>query len=264
LSRRIEKLETSLHARLLERTTRRVSLTDAGRQFLVHAEAVMEELEMALTGMEKRDVQRKEHVTIACVPSVANHLLPTVLKEFTQSYPSVRIKIIDESAKEVLESVVSGLADFGVNFIGTQEANIDFKAIHAEHYVLVAHKDHPLAGKKTVSWKALAGEKLVSVSQSSGNRMLIDNALARVAQRPSIYYEINHIAGALGLVSAGLGVAVLPKLAVAKSNHPTLVSIALTDPVISRTLGLIFRKGYRLHPAAQVVFDLLERAVASK
>lgn len=262
LSRRIEKLETSLKTRLLERTTRRVSLTDAGRQFLAHAEVVIEELEMALHGMAERTVQRKEHVTVACVPSVANHLLPTVLKEFTQSYPAVRIKVIDESAKEVLDSVVSGLADFGVNFIGTQEADIDFKAIHTEHYVLMVQNDHRLAEQKSVSWEALAGEKLVSVSQSSGNRMLIDNALARVAQRPSIYYEINHVAGALGLVSAGLGIAVLPKLALAKSFHPTLVSIPLTDPVITRTLGLISRKGCRLHPAAQVLFDLLESAVA--
>lgn len=262
LSRRIEKLEASLQTRLLERTTRRVSLTDDGRQFLAHAEAVIEELEMAMQGMAERTVQRKEHLTVACVPSVANHLLPKVLKDFIKNHPAVRIRIIDESAREVLDSVVAGVADFGVNFIGTQEADIDFKAIHTEHYVLMVRNDHPLAAKKSIAWSTLAGEKLVSVSQSSGNRMLIDNALARVAQRPSIQYEINHVAGAISLVAAGLGIAVLPGLAMARDVHPSLVSIPLTDPDITRTLGLITRKGSRLQPVARTLFDLLERAVS--
>lgn len=262
LSRRIEKLEECLQARLLERTTRHVSLTDDGRQFLVHAEAVIEELELAMQGMAERTVQRKGHITVACVPSVANQLLPKVLKEFSKTYPAVRLRIIDESAKDVLDSVINGIADFGVNFIGTQEADIDFKAIYTEHYVLTMRNDHRLAGEQSVSWSDLAGEKLVSVSQSSGNRMLIDNALARVTQRPSIQYEINHVAGAISLVAAGLGIAVLPGLAMAKDVHPQLVSVPLTDPDITRTLGLITRKGSKLQPAAQALFELLEGAVS--
>jgi DNA-binding transcriptional LysR family regulator len=94
--------------------------------------------------------------------------------------------------------------------------------------------------------------------------MLIDNALARVAQRPSIQYEINHVTGAISLVAAGLGIAVLPGLALARDVHPALVSIPLIAPVITRTLGLITRKGGRLQPAAQVLFDLLESAVAGE
>jgi DNA-binding transcriptional LysR family regulator len=262
LSRRIEKLETCLQTRLLDRTTRRVSLTDAGRKFLAHAEAMIEELEMAMLGMAEHTTQRKDRVTVACVPSVANHLLPIVLTEFARAYPAVRIKVIDESATDVLESVVSGMADFGVNFIGAQEADIDFKAIHTEHYVLVVYDGHPLAKETVVSWDRLANEKLVSVSQSSGNRILIENALTNVAQRPVIHYESNHVAGALGMVSAGLGIAVLPQLAVAKLSHPVLVSISLTAPDITRTLGLIRRKGGRLHPAAQALSDMLERALA--
>lgn len=261
LSRRIEKLEASLQIRLLERTTRRVSLTDEGRQFLGHAEAVIEELEMAMQGMAERTVLRRESLTIACVPSVANYLLPTVLKEFASTHLGVRVKVIDESARDVLDCVVAGQADFGVNFIGTQEADIDFKAIYTEHYVLMARKDHRLAREKTVVWADLAGEKLVSVSQSSGNRMLIDNALAKVARRPTIQYEINHVTGAISMVAAGLGVAVLPGLALGDNVYPNLVSIPLTDPDITRTLGLITRKGGRLQPAAQALSELLEQAV---
>lgn len=262
LSRRIEKLESSLKVRLFERTTRRVSLTDAGRQFLVHAEAVINQLQQAVEGMSRSSEQRKEHVTVACVASVANQLLPDVLKDFAQRHPEVFVRVIDESAPEVLECVVSGTADFGINFIGGQEADIDFRTINTERYVLIVPQDHPLAGEAAVTWGALAGERLVSVSQSSTNRMLIDHALSRAEIRPTIQYEINHTIGAIGLVAAGLGVAILPGLLNDQGANRGLVSIPLTEPVITRTLGLITRKGSRLHPEAQALADLLEAALS--
>jgi DNA-binding transcriptional LysR family regulator len=264
LSRRIEKLESSLKVRLFERTTRRVSLTDAGRQFLVHAEAVINQLQQAVEGMSRSSEQRKEHVTVACVASVANQLLPDVLKDFAQRHPEVFVRVIDESAPEVLECVVSGTADFGINFIGGQEADIDFRAINTERYVLIVRHDHPLADRPAVTWSALAGERLVSVSQSSTNRMLIDHALSRVEIRPNIQYEINHTIGAIGLVAAGLGVAILPGLLNDQRANRGLVSIPLTEPVITRTLGLITRKGSRLHPEAQALADLLEAALSGR
>ncbi|WP_044530821.1 LysR family transcriptional regulator, partial [Herbaspirillum sp. B65] len=86
LSRRIENLEQALQERLFDRTTRRVSLTPAGELFLVHAQAVMEELELAVKSVAQGMAQRREHVTVACVPSVANNLLPRVLKSYARSH----------------------------------------------------------------------------------------------------------------------------------------------------------------------------------
>ena len=261
LSRRIEKLELELKARLLARTTRRVSLTDAGRQFLAHARAVTDELQLAYQGMEAKAVARTGLITIACVPSVANHLLPSVLKTFALTYPEVRIKVIDESAQVVLESVLHGHADFGLNFLGSQEADLEFTPIRAEPYVVVVPQGHRLAHRKSVRWDALQNERLVSVSRSSGNRLLIDHALNHIAQRPPIQYEINHVTGAIQLVAAGLGVAIVPGLAVNKDLAAGLVGIPLTDPAMSRTLGLVMRKGDRLHETAQVLADTLVQSI---
>lgn len=258
LSRRIEKLESRLQTRLLERTTRRVSLTETGQHFLQHARIVLEELELAVAGMTERTLRRREVVTVACVPSVAHHLLPILLARFADKFPTARVRVIDESAKDVLEAVVKGEADFGVNFIGTQEADIEFRPIRKEGYALVVRHDHRLAKRQSVTWADIASESLVSVSRASGNRILIDNALGKVADRPSIRYEANHVAGALAMVTAGLGAGILPELAL-KLAHPALVSIPLLEPTITRTLGLITRKGSRLTPPAQTLFDLLDR-----
>ncbi|UWE17980.1 LysR family transcriptional regulator [Herbaspirillum huttiense] len=264
LSRRIENLEQALQERLFDRTTRRVSLTPAGELFLVHAQAVMDELELAVRSVEQGMAHRREQVTVACVPSVANNLLPLVLKPYARTHPNVRVRIIDENAAEVLESVRKGEADFGVNFIGAQEAEIDFQALTRERYLAVMPAHHPLAAQSSLHWKSLAGEKLVSVSSSSGNRSLIDNAFSRVPQRPVIQYETNHVAGAISLVAAGLGVALLPELAIRNAPYKGIVARPVTSPVLSRAMGLITLKGRVLKPAAATLAQALREAMASK
>jgi DNA-binding transcriptional LysR family regulator len=165
--------------------------------------------------------------------------------------------MIDEGAAEVVRSVVSGVPDFGLNFIGAQEAEIDFKAIYTERFLLAVQADHPLAQRERVSWNEVSEERFISVSSSSGNRMLIDNALTRVEKPPVIFYETNHLVAALGLVAAGLGVAAVPGLAFSRASHPTLVGVPLVNPVITRTLGLISKKGRKLSPAAQALYTML-------
>ncbi|MDT0356850.1 LysR family transcriptional regulator [Herbaspirillum huttiense F1] len=264
LSRRIENLEQALQERLFDRTTRRVSLTPAGELFLVHAQTVMDELELAVRSVEQGMAHRREHVTVACVPSVANNLLPLILKPYARTHPNVRVRIIDENAAEVLESVRKGEADFGVNFIGAQEAEIDFQELTRERYLAVMPAHHPLAAQSSLHWKSLAGEKLVSVSSSSGNRSLIDNAFSRVPQRPVIQYETNHVAGAISLVAAGLGVALLPELAIRNAPYKGIVARPVTSPVLSRAMGLITLKGRVLKPAAATLAQALREAMASK
>ncbi len=261
LSRRIEKLEATLGTRLLERTTRRVALTQVGRQFLDHARSALDGLEDAVLRLSDPATARRGRVTVACVPSVAKHLLPQVLQRFVERFPGLRIKVIDEGANEVLGSVIAGDADFGLNFMGAQEPDIDFKAIYKETYLLALRRDHRLAHRKSIAWEELADEKMVSVSTSSGNRLLIDNALSRLDRRPRVLHEANHVAGVLGLVEAGLGVAAVPSLALPDSAHPSLIGVPLVRPSVSRRLGLISRKDRPLQPAAAVLYAMLKKSV---
>ncbi len=260
LSRRIDKLETLVGARLLERTTRHVALTEAGARFLEHARAALEELHLGMLGVSESTIRRRSVITIACVPSVAVSLLPEALKQFSDTHPDTRIRLIDEGAQEVLAAVLSGAADFGINFIGTQEPEIEFRAIYSEEYRLAVREDHPLAQAESASWESIADERLISVAKSSGNRTLMDNALGKLERRPVVFHEASHVAGALGLVEAGLGVAAIPGLALPAGRLPGVRSIRLRNPTVSRTLGLISKKGLRLQPAARALYEQLLRA----
>jgi len=261
LSRRIEKLEAILGVRLLDRTTRHVSLTNVGRVFLERSRAALDELEGAMLGVSDLAAQLSGLVTVACVPSVAYYFLPSVLRDFTARHPRIRVRVIDDGANTVLNAVISGRADFGVNFIGTQETEVEFKPIFKENFVLAAHKDHPLARRKSVTWEDLSGERLMTVDKGSGNRLLIEAALAKSgSKRSQNAIEVSHILTLLGMVEAGLGVAAVPQLALPLTTHPTLVGIPLSQPRVSRTLGLIAKHGRALSPAANLLYEMLRNA----
>jgi DNA-binding transcriptional LysR family regulator len=107
-----------------------------------------------------------------------------------------------------------------------------------------------------VTWAQLAEHDYISVGRASGNRVLLDQALAGLARRPHAIYETLHVNTALGLVEAGLGVAAIPSMAMPARDHPLLVSVPLVDPVVTRVVGLIRRRGRSLSPAARQLYDL--------
>ncbi len=254
-SRRIEKLEEALGVRLLDRSTRRVNLTAVGRDFARTVQQLLDDLDGALLGIRGVAATRMGEVTVACVPSTVYYYLSQVIRRYHESYPKVRIKVFDASANEVLAAVARSEADFGLNFIGSQEPDIEFKPLLEERFVAACRRDHELARKRRVSWSELARHDFISVGKSSGNRLLLDQALAGVADRPIAIYEAQHVTTMLGLVEAGLGVAAIPSLAMPAADHPLLVSVPLVDPVVTRRVGLIRRKGRSLSPAAQQLYD---------
>lgn len=253
-SRRIEKLEEALGVQLLERTTRRVILTSVGREFDRKVQQLLDDLDHTLLGIRGVAGTRMGEVTIACVPSTVYYFVSQVISRYHERYPKIKVKVFDASANEVLTTVAKGEADFGLNFVGSQEPDIEFKPLMEERFVAACRRDHPLAKKRRVTWPELAQYDFISISKASGNRLLLDQALANVQGRPQGIYETQHVTTMLGLVEAGLGVAAVPSIAMPGSDHPLLVSVPLVDPVITRRIGLIRRKGRSLSPAAQQLY----------
>jgi DNA-binding transcriptional LysR family regulator len=250
-SRRIDKLENALGVKLIDRSTRSMSLTGVGRDFARKVRLLLDDLDETLLGIREVGGARMGEVTVACVPSAVYYFLPQVLRTYHARFPRIRIKVHDASANEVLSVVASGEADFGVNFMGNDEPGIEFRSILEERFVAACRKDHPLAKKRKVSWQELGQYDFMSVSKSSGNRMLLDLALASADQRPQSIYEAQHVTTLLGLVAA------VPSLAMPSADHPVLASVPLFDPIITRRIGLIRRKGRSFTPAAEKLYELL-------
>jgi DNA-binding transcriptional LysR family regulator len=257
LSRRVDKLELALGVQLFERTTRRVELSTIGRGFLPRARNVLNEVENALIGFHDLAYRLSGEVTIACVPSAVAYFLPDVIRQYHAKYPGIRVRVIDESSSAILTVVARGEADFGLTYIGTQDADVVFQPLLEESFVVALQVGHPLTERESLTWDDLTTVEYISLAQGSGNRFLIDQALANRDIRPRSFCEVKHVPALVSLVEAGLGVGVVPKLAMPAEGHATLVTRPLTNPAISRTLGLISRRGRTLSPVAQLLFDLL-------
>jgi DNA-binding transcriptional LysR family regulator len=257
LSRRVDKLEEALGVQLFIRTTRKITLTAVGRAFVHKARHVLNELEGALLGIRDVAERLSGEVSLACVPSAVSYFLPDVIAQYHRLYPRIRLRVIDESSADVLLAVTRGEADFGLTYIGTQEADVEFSSLIEELFVVACPKSHPLARRKKVTWDELSGHDYITLAQGSGNRFLIDQALARVASKPRWFCEVHHVPALVSMVVAGLGIGVVPRMALPPNGHEGLIAVPLADPKVSRVLGLISRRGRALPAAAQLLYDLL-------
>jgi DNA-binding transcriptional LysR family regulator len=114
-----------------------------------------------------------------------------------------------------------------------------------------------LANFETIEWNQLEAYPLVVVDRSSGNRTLLDGALARHNLKLNWFYEVTHLNTSLGLVEAGLGISVLPRLATPQDEHPFLITRPIVNPIVSRTIGIVQRRSSALSPAAEKFVRLL-------
>jgi len=259
LSHRMKKLEDDLGIKLLTRTTRHVALTPAGVELLPKARRLMADISSSFDELRLQGKARQERLTIGCLPTIAVHYLPPLLARLRKSFPDLNIRVLDNSKLEIAEKVHSGEAEFGITIVAADRWDLEITPLMKEPFVLVCPKGHPLATQKAVSWSSLKGEPLVRVSTQTGNRQLIDDALGPRREDMSWRYEVQHIVSALGLVRAGLGLTVVPQLAVNVAESPGLVAVPLRNPGISRTLGVVARRGVPLSPAADALLALLRK-----
>ena len=257
LSRRIDKLEDALGVRLFDRDTRNVELTAVGRDFARKARALLDNLDEMLLGIGDVAANRWGQVALACVPSTVHYFLPAVLRQYHERFPRIRVRIIDESANEVLSAVAHGEVEIGVGITGSDEPTLEFEPLLTEAFVAACHRDHPLAGHRTVTWAELGRYDFMTVDKASGNRLVMDLALASKRDRPQACFEARHVSTLVAFVEAGLGVAAVPRLSMPRKGHPALVSVPIVEPVVTRTVGLIKRRGRSLSPAAEHLYDML-------
>jgi DNA-binding transcriptional LysR family regulator len=259
LTRRIQKLEATLGVQLIERDTRQLRLSSVGRDFFFKVKRLLDELDAAFLGMRELADRVSGEVTIGAVPTATYYFLPQVIEDFNTQYPRIRIRILDLSANDVLEAVKRGQAEFGINLLGAQEPDLEFEPLLPDPFLLVCRKDHPLGGLEQVRWEDIAPYRFITVGRMSGNRIIMDAALAGLSVRPRWFYEVQHLTTSLGLVEKGLGVAAVPQIAVPTGQHPVLVVRPLIEPVVTRIMGIIRRRGATLPPAAQQFHQILHR-----
>lgn len=262
LGRRVEKLEDLLGARLFTRSTREVRLTRVGEAFLERARAALDDLESAVLGIHEISARHAGRVTVACVPTAAVTFMPGAIQSFCRTMPHIRVRVIDDGMNEVAAAVVSGEADFAFGFAGVPDDELEFEPLWRDPYRLAVRRDSPLARKRGVKFAEIIGQPWVSVARTSRNRQLLDEYFSITGRSPHAWLEVSHVATLLAMVEAGLGIGIVPALAVPK-GHRTITTVELADVDLSREIGLLTLHSRRLTPVAQRFYDHLKKLLTS-
>jgi len=258
LSRRVRNLEKRLRVALLERSTRHVTPTAAGRKFEPMARRMLDELEMSLASIGGSKQQHSGQITIASLPSAAAYFLPALMNNFRKQYPLIRLRVLERLIADANQCVLRGMAEFGINAADPTETDLTFMHLVDDPYVFVCHREHPLAQRRFVTWKDLCGPPIVGIARDVdiGNRNEFDDAIAKANLRLNWACEVSNFTTALQLIEAGAGGTVMPYMAVPLLRSAK-VTIKPINKSLTRSIGIVERRNGRLSPPAKHLRHML-------
>jgi DNA-binding transcriptional LysR family regulator len=258
VSHSVKELESELGVKLLDRTTREVALTQAGQQLAARLERLLEELTSTLLDTRSVGHQLSGTVRVAASQTISAHLMPQSIAAAALEFPAIRFVLHDRPQQWVLQSIRQGEVDFGMVIDPIQASDLDCEAVLSEPFLLLCRNDHPFSLQTQVPWQALQGADLVLQDYASGSRPLIDEALQRQGIEANIVQQIGHPATLFPMVEAGIGISVLPALALPLPQGRPLVVRPLI-PVVDRQLMLVRRKNRSLSRAAEAIWQVVRQ-----
>jgi DNA-binding transcriptional LysR family regulator len=260
LSQQMKNLEAELGTELLIRGRKETQLTAAGKALLPRAEALLAQAEAAKVVVSDVAGLRGGRLVIAAIPSVSACLLPAVIREFSRRHRKVALQLIESSSERVAESVESGQADIGFLQLPASKTAFNTQVIVSEPFVLLAARKHPTAKQPAVMLKQLAGESFIFYKGRARDTAL--EACRKAGFEPRIACESGELETVRALVTAGLGLAIVPRLAA--GNLPaTIQAITIREPKMQRQIAAIWPKGAVPSPAAAELLSLLDSRLAS-
>jgi DNA-binding transcriptional LysR family regulator len=251
VSMQIKQLEEQVGVSLFHRTTRRVELTSEGERLLAHARRALDEWEGGLRQIrEVVDIQRGT-LSIGCVPTVAATILPRALFAFQTSYPGINVNLRELATHDLLESIRRREIDFGIGPAVEDPTEFHFELLFNEPIFALASKNFQLPKRRSVDLADLCAFPVLLNSKSAELRKVLDRALLARGLNMEIKFEVLHTHTLTALVMAGMGVGILPRIALPKFRGSKMQALPITNPTLVRSVSVISLRGQSFSPAAR-------------
>ena len=212
LTARLQALEAELAAPLFIRSKRGMALTDAGRALLPYAERALAQIADGGRAIEDLRAGRVGQLLIGAAPAVSTYLLPRLLKEFQDAFPRVRLGVRTGHTEEVLEMVLRREVDVGIGR-PVRHTDAELIPVFDDELLLVASAAHPFAKRGKVRVLELAAERLILFDRASSYYELTSSLVRQAGVVPESVIELDNVEAAKKMVLQGLGVALLPRMA---------------------------------------------------
>lgn len=260
----VARLEEMLGARLFDRSTRSVALTEAGRVFAEQARFLRHQMDETARRVRAVAEVQVGRLALAALPSLAAGVVPRVLARFAAAHPGVQLELFDSLAGPAFEMVRAGRVDFALTAANPDYTDLDWAPLACDTFVLLLPTEHPLAQDDgPLPWTEAAAWPHISMPQGTSVRQYADEALLGHGLRFAPLHQVEHLATIAAMVAAGLGVAALPAFAAQVARHGGgVVQRPLAGPLVHRPIGLVTPRGRALSPAAQRMVGLLREEIA--
>jgi DNA-binding transcriptional LysR family regulator len=258
LSRMVTRIEKLVGVRLFMRSTRRIELTPAGREFVAVSERVLNDLRIALGGLREVAAEQRGQVIVSALPIVVHHLLPQAVRTFSEQRPLVDVQIRAGYSAAVIEDVVGGLADFGIvagDVVSTAVERVDLRR---ESLYIIVPRGHALGGTSApVRLAQLRDVPLVSPPRDSQTRLQIEGAAAAAGIHLRHAVLVPGFPEIIEYVRAGVGIGFVPSGALPQPLPDEVIARLLSAPALSIVISMIRLAGRHMSPAAEAFWGLM-------
>jgi DNA-binding transcriptional LysR family regulator len=263
LSGLIKELEQTLGARLIDRSTRRIALTEMGTELYPLFSQMIDDLDGALANIADHAQLKKGIVRIAAPQLMACTLLPEAIAAWRRRHPEVKVSLADCPVEGVTARVLSGQSDVGIGPERDGVPQLQARVLMEMPFEAVVPSSHPLAGRARVAWADLADFPFISLRGEFTERLLEDMGEAQRALTLKPAHEVTFMTTALAMVAAGLGITVGMPYAAPLVRLHGLRRLPLGEPVLSRRFFVYTREQRTLSPAAAAFIAFLDEFVAA-
>jgi len=255
LTVQIQQLEESLGVTLLDRNKRTVTLTQAGEEMLAPLERLLADAEALLSAGRDHAELRRGTVTLAAVPSLAATLVASSLAQFCRAYPGVSVRLRD--SRSIIDLVRSGEVDLGIGGDTQRDPAVAVEELFAEPICVFVPTGHPLASRTHVALADVAQYPVIMPQRQGSLRTILQRALDQRRIHLRHFHETNHLTTTMGLVTAGLGVGILPRRALECFPAGALASVPIVDPPLERRVVIATDARRTPSPAVQKLIQIV-------
>jgi DNA-binding transcriptional LysR family regulator len=262
ISQQIAALEAEAGMALLERRPRGVSLTAAGQMLMGHAEGILARLEAAEASLAEIAGLRGGRLRMASFPTAGATLMPLAIATFRASYPDVELTLSEGEPEEIAPRLRAGELDLALLFEFEGETELGDGTTRVElledPMYLALPREHRLAKKQQLRLEDLKGEAWVQTSSASPCARHVVRSCHAAGFEPNVSFESDDYQTVQGLVAAGVGVALIPELALSVVREEIAIRALSPAPPVRQVVAAA-PAGARLVPAAPAMLGVLER-----
>ena len=257
VSIQIKQFESHIGADLFERIGKRMQLTAAGREMLIHVNAIIDQIRAAEESLRHLQGLEGGELNVGAI-SAGDHFFPFMLADFRRRYPGIDVKLRIMNREQLHYALLNGELDFGISGRPPDRADIVGEPFAPHPNVIICHGKHPLAKRTHVPLADLKGESFIVRERGSGTRIAMEQAFAKRRIEPVIAMELGSNETIKRAVAAGFGLSFVSAHVIAFDIRAKRLAVVDVEgfPVMRRWY-VVERRGKRLPPAAQAFKRIL-------